>query len=46
MLWDLTGGGLVAMPALFYRRSYEGEPEYISPRCHDCYERVEKERTR
>ena len=41
MTWDLTGEGLVEMPALFYQCSYEGEPGHVSPRCHDCYEKAE-----
>lgn len=29
-----------SVPYPLYQRSYEGEPEYISPRCSRCYDKV------
>ena len=35
----LEVGIRVRVPALLYQRSYPGEPEYISPRCSQCFDR-------
>jgi len=32
-------GPLVTIRAPLYQRSYPGEPEYISPRCSDCFDK-------
>jgi len=28
-----------------YQRSYPRSPDYVSPRCHECYKKVEAETT-
>jgi len=33
---------LIWVPALLYQRSYPSKPEYISPRCSGCYDKVIK----
>jgi len=43
-MWEQTiwtGATLVRVPALLYQRRYQGETEYISPRCYDCYDKAE-----
>lgn len=42
---DLDAGGeivVVWVPQLMYQRTYLGEPEYVSPRCYECYAKAER----
>ncbi len=36
---QVYGGPLVTIPVPLYQRSYPDEPEYISPRCSDCFDK-------
>lgn len=43
MITAVTNNGRkVTVDAPLYQRSYKGEPEYISPRCYRCYDKMER----
>ena len=39
-------GTMVIQDYPLYQKSYHGQPEYLPPRCLECYEKVEARRAR